>query len=526
MIDLGSSMAQRVNRRQLLRDRHFFQPMTTTLSRESSSQPGFNREEWASAFRNVDTELTSESLSPASGSIPLELAGTLYRNGPGLVERGGHWLHNHFDGDGLIIAFRFDSGKLYLTNRFVRTKAYEEENVAGRFLYRGAFGSKKTGGPFANVFDLRRKNIANHNVVRLGDDLLALWEGGLPHALDPHSLQTKGLTQLRDVLKPKQAFSSHPRFDPGHHGTRRLLTFSLKPGSNSSLTLLEFDESNESGSSQSGRLLHRRTDIFRGYAFLHDFAVTPNWAVFLKNNIRFTSLPYLLGIKGAAQCLQLDNRVKAQYWLVPRDSGSFAGAPARVIDAPPGFVLHHLNAWEDGDNTLYVDSVFYEQSPILGPDESFKDVDFDLRPEMRLMRNKINLGAETVTSECLSSGRCEFPTVNPLFEGHDARFAWLAVAPRKCGGDPLQAIKKLDLQTGEEVLWSAAPHGFVGEPVMVPSPLGEAEDAGWLLFLVWNGTRSATDLVILRADNLTEQSRVELPLSLPYGLHGSWSASA
>jgi all-trans-8'-apo-beta-carotenal 15,15'-oxygenase len=94
------------------------------------------------------------------------------------------------------------------------------------------------------------------------------------------------------------------------------------------------------------------------------------------------------------------------------------------------------------------------------------------------------------------------------------------------GGDPLQAIKKLDLQTGEEVLWSAAPHGFLGEPVMVPSQLQENEDAGWLLFLVWNGKRSATDLVILRADNLTEQARVELPLALPYGLHGSWSPLA
>jgi len=519
-------MAQWTSRRQFVTNRCLIQPMTTTLSRESNSQPGFNREEWAGAFRNVEIELTSEPLTPTTGSIPVELAGTLYRNGPGLVERAGHWLHNHFDGDGLITACRFESGRLSLTNRFVRTKAYEEEGLAGRFLYRGAFGSKKPGGLFANIFDLRRKNIANHNVVRLGDDLLALWEGGLPHALDPHTLQTKGLTCLRDVLKPNQALSSHPRFEPGHHGDRRLLTFSLKPGSNSSLTLLEFDASHAPGSAQSGRLLHRRTDTFKGYAFLHDLAVTPNWAVFLKNNIRFTLLPYLLGKKGAAQCLQLDNRVKAEFWLVPRDSGNHAGEPARIIDAPPGFVLHHLNAWEDGANTLCVDSVFYDESPILGPDEDFKDVDFDVRPEMRLMRNKINLSAETITSECLSSGRCEFPTVNPLFEGRHARFAWMAVAHRKSGGDPLQAIQKLDLQTGEKVFWSAAPHGFVGEPVMVPSPLKGDEDAGWLLFLVWNGSRSATDLVILRADHLTEQARVELPLSLPYGLHGSWSPLA
>jgi len=500
--------------------------MISATERASNAQPGFSREEWAGAYHNVEVEITAEPLSATSGSIPTELAGKLYRNGPGILERRGQWLHNHFDGDGLITAFHFESGQVHLTNRFVRTQAYEEENAAGRFLYRGAFGSKKPGGPLANVFDLRRKNIANHNVVRLGDDLLALWEGGSPHALDPQTLQTKGVTLLRGALKPQDAFSSHPRFDPGHHGDRRLLSFSLKPGINSSLKLMEFAASHERSEIEPGQLLHQRTDAFQGYAFLHDLAVTPNWAIFLKSNIHFTALPYLLGNKGAAQCLELTKDVTAQFWLIPRDSGRYAGAPPRLIDAPPGFVLHHLNAWEDGDDVICVDSLFYDHSPILGPDEDFRDVDFDLRPEMQLMRNRINLAAETVTSDCLSTGRCEFPTVNPLYEGSDAKFAWIAVAERKHGGDPLQAIQKLDLHTREHMIWSAAPHGFVGEPVMVPSRLKNDEDAGWLLLLVWNGSRSATDLVILKADDLSEQARVELPLAIPYGLHGSWDSSS
>jgi all-trans-8'-apo-beta-carotenal 15,15'-oxygenase len=90
----------------------------------------------------------------------------------------------------------------------------------------------------------------------------------------------------------------------------------------------------------------------------------------------------------------------------------------------------------------------------------------------------------------------------------------------------LQAIKKLDLQTGEQLIWSAAPHGYVGEPVMVPSRLNDAEDAGWLLLLVWNGSRSATDLMILKADDLSEQACIELPLAIPHGLHGSWDSSS
>ena len=113
--------------------------------------------------------------------------------------------------------------------------------------------------------------------------------------------------------------------------------------------------------------------------------------------------------------------------------------------------------------------------------------------------------------------------VNPERQGLPARFAWMAVAEREIGNDPLQAIKKLDLQSGERRVWSAAPRGFVSEPLMVPRPGAAAEDDGWVLCLVWNGARCASDLVILDAASLAEVAVLELPLAVPHGLHGSWA---
>jgi all-trans-8'-apo-beta-carotenal 15,15'-oxygenase len=93
--------------------------------------------------------------------------------------------------------------------------------------------------------------------------------------------------------------------------------------------------------------------------------------------------------------------------------------------------------------------------------------------------------------------------VNPRREGLFSRFGWMAVAERETGNDPLQAIKKLDLVSGERKVWSAAPRGFVSEPVMVPRPATTtaaaaaptpAEDDGWVLCLIWNGARCASDL--------------------------------
>jgi all-trans-8'-apo-beta-carotenal 15,15'-oxygenase len=42
---------------------------------------------------------------------------------------------------------------------------------------------------------------------------------------------------------------------------------------------------------------------------------------------------------------------------------------------------------------------------------------------------------------------------------------------------------------------------------------------------VWNGARGATDLVILDAASMEELAVLELPLAIPYGLHGSFVAS-
>ncbi|QNJ18605.1 apocarotenoid-15/15'-oxygenase [Synechococcus sp. A18-25c] len=485
----------------------------------------FKRAEWASSFRNVEQELSAVPVKPVRGTVPAELLGTLYRNGPGRLERAGQRVHHPFDGDGMITALRFDAGGLSLTNRFVRTAGWQAEEAAGKVLYRGVFGSQKPGGRLANAFDLRLKNIANTGVVRLGDQLLALWEAAEPHALDPHSLDTHGICLLGGVLKKGEAFSAHPRFDPGHHDRPRMVTFGVNTGPRSTIRLMEFaTEDDAAAGIKAGDLLNDRRDTFGGFAFLHDFAITPNWAVFLQNAVDFNPLPFVLGEKGAAQCLRSNPNGQAKFWLIPRDSGAFAGQAPRIIDAPDGFVFHHLNAWEEGSDVV-VDSIYYSDFPSIGPDVDFAAVDFDLIPEGLLEQCRIHLDRGAVESTRLSERCCEFAMVNPEREGLPCRFAWMAAAARKQGNDPLQVIKKLNLSTGEHQIWSAAPHGFVSEPLMVPRPGASSEDDGWILELVWNGARDGSDLVILDASDLRELAVLELPLAIPHGLHGSWVAA-
>ena len=46
----------------------------------------FNKEDWSSAYQNVEYELTKELLKISKGNNIKNLNGTLLRNGPGILE--------------------------------------------------------------------------------------------------------------------------------------------------------------------------------------------------------------------------------------------------------------------------------------------------------------------------------------------------------------------------------------------------------------------------------------------------------
>ena len=81
---------------------------------------------------------------------------------------------------------------------------------------------------------------------------------------------------------------------------------------------------------------------------------------------------------------------------------------ARILEAPDGFVFHHLNAFEDGDHVV-VESIVYDDFPSIGPDEDFAQVDFDTVPEGILHRCRLDLSRETVQTERISERTASSP---------------------------------------------------------------------------------------------------------------------
>ena len=163
---------------------------------------------WSAGFRSLEEE-HDYRIEEIDGQVPASLRGTLFRNGSGRNQLGGEWFPHWFDGDGMIAALRFGDDGIRFRNRYVRTDNYRDETAARRITHRG-FGKMRPGGILANAFRLPA-NVSNTSVMMDGERLLSLWEGGPPVAMDPATLETRGVEEFGGKV---EAFSAHPKRDP------------------------------------------------------------------------------------------------------------------------------------------------------------------------------------------------------------------------------------------------------------------------------------------------------------------------
>jgi all-trans-8'-apo-beta-carotenal 15,15'-oxygenase len=475
----------------------------------SLSSATYDRAAWAKGYRSLDQEL-SYWIDEVEGEIPVGLSGTLFRNGPGKLDVGGVSIQHPFDGDGMICAVTIDRGRAHFRNRYVRTEGYVAEAKAEKILYRGVFGTARAGGWINNLFDTKLKNIANTQVIYWGGKLLALWEAAEPHRLDPATLETIGLEYFKDQLKPGSAFAAHPWIDPqGPDGEACLVNFSIQAGLSFTLNLYELN--------LAGEIVRQQDHVIPGFAFIHDFAITQNYAIFFQNPVKFNPLPFLLGAKGAGECIEFEPEKSTRIIIVARDGKS----KPQVLETQAGFIFHHSNAFEK-EGKIIVDSICYGSLPSVEPGRDFRDVNFDRLDPGQLWRFELDLATGRVDRKLLETRCCEFPVVHPDRVGREYQYSYMAAAAEIAGNMPLQTLAKVDVTTGDETLYSYAPNGFVNEPVFVPKP-GGGEEEGWLLAMVFDGVRDRSSVVVIDAKTMTQVARLWLKHHVPYGLHGTFT---
>lgn len=465
-----------------------------------------------SAFRTVTEEHTDRPLA-VDGQVPIELDGVLYRNGPGRFERGGHRYGHWFDGDGHLVRLALRDGAVRYSNRFVRTAEFRAEETSGQILYR-AFGGNRPGGLAPNFLRVRFKNAANTNVIWQGGRLLALWEGGPPHRLDPVTLETLGaedfggqlrtpFSPLERLLSPLMPFTAHPKIDPE---TGAMVAFGLMFGYPNRLLIYDVDGH--------GRMAPPRVVPLERLSFVHDLAVTRKWIAFLLPRVHFDALPALLGLTPPAAALRLNTDQPMHLLLLPREGG-----PPRLFPTKPGFVFHVAQSFDGDDDSLVIDVVRYGRYPPLSDVQNFlEDTDPDSLP--RLERLIIDPRRGDVACRTLGLGQAELPRVAPTPFGEARRLMYSLTAPIDRELPILTSLQRLDTDTGARVVrdfgWD-----LPGEPIVVTGDDGRER---WILTLVYRSTEDISELLILDAEDLRTVATARLPHAVPPGLHGCWVA--
>lgn len=448
--------------------------------REGASRPAPNFTK--AHYRPTQRELTATTLE-VEGAIPPALSGRYLRNGhnpkPELVPP--YW----FEGNGMLHGVRLRGGRAeWYRNRWVQTPALHGKTLMG-----------KDGS-----IDLTASAAATSVYAHAGR-ILALQEVNLPFLVSPE-LQTLGPYDFGGKLK--QSMTAHPKIDPN---TGEMLFISYGP-MEPHLTYYRV--------SRDGVLTDSEVVPGAGPSIMHDFAITPNWIVFLDPSVVFDKaskrpFPY-----------KWDASYQARIGVMPRDRSKGA---VRWIPVDPFFYFHTSNAWEEPDGTLRMESTHYDEAAwsrfgkwlmsLPGHPQWLVQGD-------RFARWHIDPAAGTAKPEIHSELSSDFPTINQAYLGRRNRYTYGEAFPG--GALRHNALIKIDGRTGNVAIREFPDGQQPEEPWFVPDPAGTAEDDGWLFSYVSDLRTQRSALHIIDAGDFTGKPAavIRIPGWIPAGVHGSW----
>jgi carotenoid cleavage dioxygenase-like enzyme len=459
---------------------------------------------WSQALVKNAREFPLNPLEILEGNIPEDLNGTLYRNGPALLHRGDRTVGHWFDGDGAILAVRFRDRQATAVYRYVQTAGYQKENTAERFL----FPNYGTINRFWQNWGKPVKNSANTSVLALPDRLLALWEGGHPHALDLENLTTIGKDNL-SFLTEKQPFSAHPKVDPD---TGEIFNFGMVPGKNGTLVIYRLD--------RYGKILKTNTIPLQGIPLIHDFVIAGPYLLFCIPPVRVNFLPVALGWKSFSETMEWKPELGTEIIICDRDT--LEAISRQQVE--PWYQWHFANGCTTKNGAIAISMIRYEN---FSTNEYLKEVasgqtQTTAKGTLWEMRIDPHRGKLIEMMKILDRPG-EFPLARAQLVGKPWRYTYLSLYKEDIdiSKELLGEIARYDQQTDELSVTKIGDNCYPSEPIHVSQ---NGTDSGWLLTVVYDGNTHNSEVHIYDADHLQDKpiSRLLLPQVIPPSFHGTW----
>ena len=467
------------------------------------------KKSWAKALARPAAEFPLTQLLVKSGKIPEGLRGTLYRNGPARLERGGMTAGHWFDGDGAILAVHFTDAGAAAVYRYVQTAGYQAEKKSDKFLYSN-YGMTAPGPAWLR-WTKSVKNAANTSVLALPDRLLALWEGGWPHSLDLQTLETRGTDDLGS-LKSGYSYSAHCKRDPI---TGNIFNFGITYGASTKLHLYKSDAT--------GKIVQQGTVALDGIPLLHDFVLAGKYLIFFVPPVRIKILPVLAGISCFGDSFKWKPELGTQILVIDSETLSLVSRG----ETEPWFQWHLANGFVKEDGSVAVDFVRF---PDFKSNQRLKEVATgETRTDAQgtLWRAHLNPQTGKVTGiEELLDKPCEFPIVPASEIGQDSRYIYLAMYGPDVDivAEIYSTIARFDTQSRNLTIADCGENRYPAEPIYVPDISSEK---GWILTVVYDGNSDSSEVWIFDSDRLSDSPvcQLGLPGVIPLGFHGTWKSA-
>lgn len=461
------------------------------------------------AWRPQNKEWTATDMV-VEGQIPEDLHGVYLRNTENPLVPAAERYHP-FDGDGMIHSIYFNNGAAEYRNRFIRTEGLLAELDAGGPLWSGLAESplvapRQDGwGARSRMKDASSTDVVVHNGVAL----TSFYQCGDLYRLDPISLTDEGRETWYGKF-PDAGVSAHTKVD---EATGELLFFNYQT---------TYPYMHYGVISPTGDLVHYTPVPLPGARLPHDMTFTQNYSIlndcplFWKEDL----------IERGIYATQFHRDMPTRLGVIPRYGTE---KDIKWFECDATYVLHWINAYEDGDE-IVVDGYFqFDPSPSVGPDATLEQRMFrflDLFAlQSRPYRWRLNMKTGTVTEGPLSDTITEFGMISGLTAGK--KYEWVYSTIPAVGWFGFEGIIKHNVVTGSEENYRLPTGTYASETVFAPRPHPRSEDDGYLITFTMDVVNDQSHCLVFDAQNVSSGpvARIQLPERICSGTHATWAAA-
>jgi carotenoid cleavage dioxygenase-like enzyme len=459
------------------------------------------------AWTPLHEEVTAVELEVIEGAIPDDLDGVYLRN----TENQLHQplgRHHPFDGDGMIHQIDFRNGTASYRNRFVRTRCFQAEQEAGGSLWGGLADRAGTSlRPGFGAHGSLKDSSSTDIIVHAGKAISTFYQCGEGYVLDPETLEQHGMAPW----VPIDGISAHPKVDDR---TGELMFFNYSKHA----PFMHYGVVD-----REGQLTHYIPVPLPGPRLPHDMTFSENWSI-------MNDLPVFWDaelLKRDIHAARLHEGVPARFALIPRHGGP---DEIRWFEAAPTYVLHFLNAYEEGDEVVM--DGYFQENPTPAPLENADGYghlmayvdEHSFRP--KLHRWRFNLADGTTREERLDDRILEFGMINQRVAGRKHRYIYSTTS--KPGWFLFNGFVKHDLETGESWELMLEDGRYASEAPFAPRTGAMDEDDGYLVSFIIDENRGTSECVLIDCKKFEEGPvcRIALPHKICSGTHAHWAERA